>query len=92
MRWPLYGKMLPDAEQRRLRFQCRRGMLELDVILQPYFERALTELDETGWHEFIALLSEPDPDIYSWLMGYVVPDNPAIARAIAAIRASLPQT
>ncbi len=88
----MYGKMLPDAEQRRLRFQCRRGMLELDVILQPYFERALTELDEAGWREFIALLSEPDPDIYSWLMGYVVPEDPALARAITAIRASLPKT
>lgn len=92
MRLPLYGKTLTDVEQRRLRFQCRRGMLELDVILQPYFERALDQLDETAWHEFIALLSEPDPDIYSWLMGYAQPENPANARAIAAIRASLPST
>ena len=88
----MYGKSLSDVEQRRLRFQCRRGMLELDVILQPYFDKALTQLDETGWHEFIALLSEPDPDIYSWLMGYAQPENPAHGRAIAAIRASLPAT
>ena len=88
----MYGKSLPDAEQRRLRFQCRRGMLELDVILQPYFDRALTELDQTAWQEFIALLSEPDPDIYSWLMGYAKPENPKFQRAIAAIRASLPAT
>ena len=80
------------SEADRIRWQCRRGMLELDVILQPYFERALTELDEAGWQAFIALLSEPDPDIYSWLMGYAKPDNPAHARAIAAIRASLPPT
>ncbi|NQD37347.1 succinate dehydrogenase assembly factor 2 [Permianibacter sp. IMCC34836] len=67
-------------------------MLELDVILQPYFDRALEQLDETGWHEFIALLAEPDPDIYSWLMGYAQPENPANGRAIARIRASLPTT
>jgi len=84
--------MLPDAEQRRLRFQCRRGMLELDVILQPYFERALTELDEADWRAFIALLSEPDPDIYSWLMGYAVPAELSHRQAIARIRASLPAT
>ena len=88
----MYGKTLADAQQRRLRFQCRRGMLELDVILQPYFEHALEQLDESGWHEFIALLAEPDPDIYSWLMGYAQPENPANGRAIAAIRASLPVT
>lgn len=88
----MYGKTLPDVQQRRLRFQCRRGMLELDVILQPYFDRALEQLDETGWHEFIALLAEPDPDIYSWLMGYAQPENPANGRAIARIRASLPTT
>jgi antitoxin CptB len=67
-------------------------MLELDVILQPYFDKALEQLDEAGWREFVALLSEPDPDIYSWLMGYAQPDSPAHARAVAAIRASLPAT
>lgn len=88
----MYGKTLSDVEQRRLRFQCRRGMLELDVILQPYFDKALEQLDEAGWYAFVALLSEPDPDIYSWLMGYAQPENPSHAKAIAAIRASWPAT
>ena len=88
----MYGKTLSEVEQRRLRFQCRRGMLELDVILQPYFDKALEQLDEAGWHAFVALLSEPDPDLYSWLMGYAQPENPTHAKAIANIRASWPAT
>ena len=53
-----------------LRWQCRRGMLELDVILNRFLDLHYQDLSEPSKAEFIALLEEPDPDLFAWLMGY----------------------
>ena len=48
--------MLNDREWDRLRWQCRRGMLELDVILLPFVEEDLSRLDERLQRGFARLL------------------------------------
>lgn len=78
--------MIGEAEKRRLHYQCRRGMLELDVILLPYFEANRDQLDEAGMKRFAVLLEEADPDLYTWLMGYGAPEDPELLAAVAAIR------
>lgn len=81
-----FATMIEQAEKRRLQYQCRRGMLELDVILLPYFEAMADQLDDAGIRRFAALLEEADPDLYTWLMGYGAPENPELLAAVAAIR------
>lgn len=53
-----------------LRWRCRRGMRELDVLLERYlserFPGARTELR----HAFVALLELPDPDLAGLLLGH----------------------
>jgi antitoxin CptB len=56
--------------QKKLIWQCRRGMLELDVILHPFLLTHFSSLNLNEQHAFESLLNESDPDLYTWLMGF----------------------
>lgn len=53
----------------RLRWACRRGMLELDVLLGNFLEEVYTSLEEEEQLSFVRLLSENDQDLFMWLTG-----------------------
>jgi len=55
---------------KQLQWQCRRGMLELDVILIPFLENYFESLDENNQLAFSELLTQADPDLYTWIMGF----------------------
>ncbi|MCA1931238.1 succinate dehydrogenase assembly factor 2 [Rheinheimera sp.] len=54
----------------RLRWACRRGMLELDVLLAPFVEEGYDALTEAQKYTFEALLACDDPDLFAWFMGH----------------------
>ncbi|EKE84813.1 succinate dehydrogenase assembly factor 2 [Idiomarina xiamenensis] len=54
----------------RLRWACRRGMLELDVLFLPFVEEAYDELDLKQQDIFRRLLTCDDPDLFAWFMGH----------------------
>lgn len=55
------------ARLARLRMRCwRRGTREMDLILGPFADAALGELDAAGLDALEALLSENDQDLYLW--------------------------
>ncbi|MDZ7870177.1 MAG: succinate dehydrogenase assembly factor 2 [Rheinheimera sp.] len=54
----------------RLRWACRRGMLELDVLLAPFVEHGYDALTEPEKHIFERLLACDDPDLFAWFMGH----------------------
>ncbi len=70
---------------KKIIFNCRRGMLELDVILIPFAERYFDGLTEVQKHSFVDLLEEADPDIYTWVMGFGKPEL-KFADIIACVR------
>jgi hypothetical protein len=45
----------------RLKWRCRRGLLELDLILQGFLERRFARLDAAEKALFGELLDTPDP-------------------------------
>ena len=47
----------------------------MDVILQPFAERNLDQMDEAGLDLYDALLSENDHDLYQWVSGQIAPPN-----------------
>lgn len=51
---------LPDEEVRRLGWRCRRGLLELDIILQRFSENHLRGLSRQELLAFDRLLDLPD--------------------------------
>ena len=67
----------------RLRWRCRRGTRELDLLLGGWLERYWAAADEARRSAFERLLDSTDPDLWDWLMGHA--DAPrADWRAIVA--------
>ncbi|MCD6055930.1 MAG: succinate dehydrogenase assembly factor 2 family protein [Gammaproteobacteria bacterium] len=70
----------------RVRWHCRRGMLELDLILIPFFDKQYHILDSPQKQVFQTLLTYPDPDLFACLMGQQEPNEPALKEIIKLIR------
>lgn len=54
----------------KLRWACRRGMLELDVLLAPFVEQGYDALTHSEKQHFERLLACDDPDLFAWFMGH----------------------
>lgn len=74
----------------RLYWQCRRGMLELDLVLQTFLDRQYDEADAGEQRAFEALLSYPDPLLLEYVMGRMIPADPPLAHVVARLRATAP--
>jgi antitoxin CptB len=59
--------MMP-ASHSQLRWQCRRGMRELDELLSRYLETAYNGASAGEKAAFRSLLELPDPDLASYLL------------------------
>ena len=59
------------ANLSRVRWQCRRGMLELDVILQRFYDARYHQLSESLQQSFSVLLQQDDPLLYDWLIAEI---------------------
>ena len=63
-----------DVRRRRLLFRCcYGGTQEIDLILGPFAERFLADLDGVRLEQFEALLACPDPDLLDWIVNGVTP-------------------
>ena len=70
----------------RLRWQCRRGMLELDLMLQPFVEKDYLMLSDTEQAAFRELLKYPDQELQEILLGNKIPGNKDVANVTYKIR------
>lgn len=81
--------MAGDEEQhRRLRWRCRRGLLELDLWLERFAASQLQRLSQDECTALEILLGEADADLLAWLEGrQPLPENHA--QLIESIRLSV---
>ncbi|HSH86629.1 MAG TPA: succinate dehydrogenase assembly factor 2 [Methylophilus sp.] len=56
----LNAEILREAEQRRLAWRCRRGMLELDIVLQQFVIAHFNGLTMAEMAQLDTLLELPD--------------------------------
>lgn len=66
-------------DKNRLRWACRRGMLELDVLFMPFVEDVYDELDDAQKDIFRRLIICDDPDLFAWFMGHQKCEDPELA-------------
>lgn len=69
----------------KLRWACRRGMLELDVLLAPFVEEGYDALSDQQKIDFERLLASDDPDLFAWFMGHDRSKDQAIQALIELI-------
>jgi antitoxin CptB len=76
-----------EARAGRLRWRCRRGMRELDVLLERALGRLMPESSDAQWRAFEQLLDLPDPLLAGYFLGGKTPPEPALAQLVERIRA-----
>ncbi len=72
----------------RLRWAIRRGMLELDLIFQPFLEKTYPSLADSEQALFIQLLECEDQDLFKWFLRSEDPADPELKKIVNIIRAS----
>jgi len=70
----------------RLHWQCRRGMLELDELLQSYLDRRYADADANEQGAFRALLKLSDQELFDYFFGALAPLDPQLRHVIEHIR------
>ncbi len=78
--------MIDPIRKAKLAWRCRRGMLELDLILQRFMDTYLDCLNEAEIADFEMLLMSPDPDLFSCLMGNARLENKELEHIIELIQ------
>jgi antitoxin CptB len=71
-----------DPEMSRLRWRCRRGMKELDLLLLKYVDNDYPAAGDEAQEAFRRLLSMSDPDILALLTGKMSTDDELLAHVI----------
>ena len=82
----------PENRIKRLKMRSmRRGIKEMDVILQPFAEANLDGMDDAGLGLYDEMLNENDHDLYQWVSGQIAPPE-RYAALIGRIIDQLPRT
>ena len=76
-------------EYARLKWRCRRGMLELDLLLQPFVEKVYPALSEQERHVFHELLDLGDQQLLEYLLKKEEPQDGRWIDVISKIRDSV---
>ena len=71
---------------RRLRWQSRRGLLELDGFFEPFFSRDLSGFDEATIAALERLMERQDLELLDWLLGRSAPQDPQLEHALKLLR------
>ena len=69
------GGTMPESDYARLRWQCRRGLLELDLLLSRFLAECYPELSVAEQEQFRCLLEYPDPTLLAWVQGQESPPD-----------------
>ncbi len=70
------------------RWQCRRGMLELDLLLNNFVDKKVNSLSTQQKQSFDLLLSYPDQTLLDLLLGNSVSSDPAISIIVQQIQST----
>lgn len=71
---------------KKLRWQSRRGMKELDVLLEAFLEKQARQLSEGAWPGLEELLTLEDDVLFDWVSGRDLPSDPAVLKLIDTLK------
>lgn len=77
--------MIDREELSRMRWAARRGMLELDLVLEPFVQARYAQLDVSDRRRFQQLMLCEDQDLFAWLMRRAQPEDEDLAGIIKQI-------
>jgi antitoxin CptB len=80
--------MIADVEMRRLRWRCRRGLLENDLVLQRFLDRHGERLEQRQLNALNRLLAMPDTDLWDVIAGRSEVVERELQEMVAMLRAA----
>ena len=81
--------LLEAVPQSRLKWHCRRGMLELDLLLNAFLDNAYPDLSDDEKTHFKLMLDYPDQTLFDLLMGNMKSSDSSVHHLIQKINPSL---
>lgn len=72
----------------RVRWASRRGMLELDLVLEPFVDKLYPTLSDAQQASFCRLLESEDQDLYRWFMRQADPLDDNLLEIVELVRAN----
>ena len=72
-----------ETETRRMLWRCRRGLLELDIVLQQFVASSYDRLNTLQRQAFDALLDLPDNDLWELVCARSACGNPQQQQVLA---------
>ena len=78
--------MSDEAERKRLRWRCRRGMRELDQLLERWLDRGHAQSSDAQKRVFLTVLDTEDDVLWHWFMGHEIPADVEVAALVDRIR------
>jgi antitoxin CptB len=76
---------IPKEEINRMRWASRRGMLELDLVLEPFVLARYAGLDEQDRARFQQLMSCEDQDLFAWFMQRERPEDEELRAIVSKV-------
>ena len=80
--------MSEDGQLKRLRWRCRRGMRELDRLLEHYLDRGWRNAEPSARARFERLLASEDDQLWRWFLGHTSPSDPELEAAVRDVLAA----
>ena len=77
--------MIAQEELNRMRWAARRGMLELDLVLEPFVTSRYAQLGAADRRTFQRLLQCEDQDLFAWLLQRGDPEDEELAAIVSQI-------
>ena len=79
-----------EVELRKLRWRCRRGMRELDQLLERWLDREWRQSPTAQREVFLRLLDTEDDKLCRWFLGHEAAGDVEIAALVERIRSLSP--
>ena len=77
-----------EIAKRRIRFQMRRGLLELDIVLKRFAEKEFSTLSDEELSVLVDLLALEDQDFLAFINQYDTPERQDFLPILEKIRAA----
>jgi len=74
------------AEYAELKWRCRRGMLELDILLNSYLDKHYNTMSQQQGDIFSEVLDYPDQVLFDLLLGNMQSSDAGVNRLITEIQ------
>lgn len=74
------------AEWDRIRWRCRRGLLELDLVLREFLRVDFERLGPDEKADFARLLDAADNDLWDWVSARSDPDDRGLDDLVKRLR------